>query len=57
MIVYLRRPGMRDGEMTRDVGCRNAEVSVCVGFSCLRGVSSVIMPLFLSESDNVLSGC
>ena len=57
MIVRLRRMGRWDGGTGRDAGCRIAVVSACADFSLLRCLSSVIMPLWGFDPDDVLSGC
>ena len=57
MIGRLREKGIGIVGSRQDVGYCITEVSACAGFSFLRGVSSVIMPLWGFGPDDVLSGC
>lgn len=57
MIGRLREKGIGVVGSGWDAGYCIAEVSACADFSLLRCLSSVIMPLWGFDPDDVLSGC
>ena len=57
MIGRLREKGIGVVGSRQDVGYCITEVSACADFSLLRCLSSVIMPLWVFDPDDALSGC